>query len=899
MDAARRLDAALSGRYAIEREIGAGGMATVYLARDLKHNRKVALKVLNAELGAVLGTERFLSEIETTANLQHPHLLPLFDSGEAGGLLFYVMPYVEGESLRARLERERQVPVEEAVRIATAVASALDYAHRHDVIHRDLKPENILLHDGQPVIADFGIALAVSKAGGARITQTGLSLGTPQYMSPEQATGDRVLDARTDIYSLASVLYEMLTGEPPHTASTSQAIIARVLTEAPRPIRASRPNVPVHVEAAVLKSLEKLPADRFASAGELVRALGDASFRHTTGLGVSVGGADAVPLVLRGWKRATAGLAAVAVLATALAAWGWLRAPPHPPPPIERFELNFPRGFVPAAIGGPSIAVSPDGSRIVYVGTDSTGARWLYARGIGERSATQLAGTRGALQPFFSPDGEWVAFSVAGGTMGLPQSAGRLYRVSLVGRGSVPIAELPRGLMGGGSWGAGDTIIFSDVLDLYRVAASGGRPERIATRPAGRGLVYYRFPELLPDGRHVVFTQMEGASATLAVLSLEDGVVRSLEQPGVGPRWVDGGFLTFVQADGTLFAAPFDARRARFRGSPEPIVQNVMSGVSQGSSLGVSRSGVLAFLTGSGTAPLEVVMVDRQGRVERLPLPPAAYAQPRLSPDGRRLAVTVRYAIGTAASGDAWVGELSGRGFTRVTYDSMSLTPEWLPDGRRISVNRAGSGVGLYAIATDGSGTTDTIMVRPTATWEVQYTPDGRRMAFRETVSPNDRDIWIAPVDTPASARPFIRTPYNEWHIALSHDGRRLAWVSNETGAEEVYIRAFEESGPRWRVSTAGGREPRWSPDGRELFYRTGDSLMVVRIGTADEPDIGAPRLLFTGRFASSATNIWYDVHPDGNRFVFLREPSEGESAPALHVLLHWFDQRRARRSGR
>jgi serine/threonine-protein kinase len=273
MDVAARLSSVLSDRYRIEREIGAGGMATVYLARDLKHNRKVALKVLRPELGAVLGVERFLSEIEVTANLQHPHLLPLFDSGEAAGLLFYVMPFVQGESLRDRLKRERQLPVDEAIRIAVAVASALDYAHRHNVIHRDLKPENILLHDGQPLVTDFGIALAITHAGGTRVTQTGLSLGTPQYMSPEQATGDRVIDARTDIYSLAAVLYEMLTGEAPHTGSTVQAIIAKVLTDKPRHVRHLRDTVPEHVDAALMRALAKLPADRFASASEFADAL--------------------------------------------------------------------------------------------------------------------------------------------------------------------------------------------------------------------------------------------------------------------------------------------------------------------------------------------------------------------------------------------------------------------------------------------------------------------------------------------------------------------------------------------------------------------------------------------------------------------------------------------------
>ena len=268
-----RLTVSLSSRYAIEREIGEGGMATVYLARDLRHDRHVALKVLKPDLGAVLGVERFLSEIKVTANLQHPNLLPLFDSGEADGLLYYVMPFVEGESLRSRLDREKQLPIEEAIRISIAIANALGYAHSHGVIHRDLKPENILLQAGQPVIADFGIALAVSKAGGNRITQTGLSLGTPAYMSPEQATGDRVIDARSDIYSLGAMTYEMLTGEPPHTGNTSQAVIARMLTEKPRPIRTTRAAVPEDGETTVKRALEKLPADRFSDVREYSEGL--------------------------------------------------------------------------------------------------------------------------------------------------------------------------------------------------------------------------------------------------------------------------------------------------------------------------------------------------------------------------------------------------------------------------------------------------------------------------------------------------------------------------------------------------------------------------------------------------------------------------------------------------
>src|SRR6266705_3942807 len=268
-----RLTTALAGRYAIDRELGAGGMATVYLARDLKHDRDVALKVLRPELAAVLGAERFLQEIRISARLDHPHILTLIDSGESDGFVWYVLPYVRGESLRNKLTREQQLAIEEAVRIATQVASALDYAHHHGVIHRDIKPENILLHEGEAVVADFGIALALREAGGPRLTESGLSLGTPQYMSPEQATGGRALDARSDVYSLAAVVYEMLAGEPPHTGPTVQAVIAKLLTETPMRLRVRRDRVPEALEHAVAQALAKLPADRFASAAEFTRVL--------------------------------------------------------------------------------------------------------------------------------------------------------------------------------------------------------------------------------------------------------------------------------------------------------------------------------------------------------------------------------------------------------------------------------------------------------------------------------------------------------------------------------------------------------------------------------------------------------------------------------------------------
>src|SRR6476660_6410329 len=347
-----RLQLALADRYRIEGEIGAGGMATVYLAQDLRHDRRVALKLLRPELSAVIGAERVLAGIKLTANLQHPHILPLFDSGEAvvdnpegaQRFLFYVMPFVEGESLRARLNREKQLPVADALRIATEVAGALDYAHRHGVIHRDIKPENILLHDGSALVADFGIALAANKAGGNRMTETGMSLGTPHYMSPEQAMGEREITARSDVYALGCVLYEMLTGAPPFDGATAQAVVARVLTESPRSLRPQRKSIPPQVEAAVLTALEKLPADRFESAKTFADALADPGYGGgLIGTGTTV--SRAAPRSGTSARRVL--VPAVAALACAIAgiAAGWVAWHPRSPrfpPVVLRYSLVLP-----------------------------------------------------------------------------------------------------------------------------------------------------------------------------------------------------------------------------------------------------------------------------------------------------------------------------------------------------------------------------------------------------------------------------------------------------------------------------------------------------------------------------------------------------------------------------
>jgi eukaryotic-like serine/threonine-protein kinase len=492
-----RLQVALADRYRIDAEIGAGGMATVYLAQDLRHDRKVALKLLRPELSAVIGAERFLAEIKLTANLQHPHILPLFDSGEADSFLFYVMPFVAGETLRNRLVREKQLPVPEAVRIATEVASALDYAHRHGVVHRDIKPENILLHEGQAMVADFGIALAASKASDDRMTETGMSLGTPHYMSPEQAMGAREITARSDVYALGAVLYEMLTGDPPFTGSTAQAIVARVVTETPRPLLPQRHTIPPHIEAAVLTALEKLPADRFGTAAAFAAALADPKYASAT----TVASPVAVLRARRRWdtvRLATFGIAGLAIVA---ALWGWLR--PIPIPPVNRFSifLRSSEELRPQGTAG-NLAISPDGLKLVYIGPSEGGTR-LWLREHDKLRSAPIPGTEGAVSPFFSPDGRQLGFI----------RNGRTVRVLSL-EGGPPLTLSDSINSSGGDWGADGYIYIEVDSGLGRIRATGGPVEPVYNMSAQRREVGAEWPDVLPGGRGLIFSaSARGANA--------------------------------------------------------------------------------------------------------------------------------------------------------------------------------------------------------------------------------------------------------------------------------------------------------------------------------------------------------------------------------------------------
>ena len=850
-DPVSRLNAALSGRYRVERELGEGGMATVYLAEDLKHHRKVALKLLRPELAAVVGAGRFLAEIETTASLQHPHILPLFDSGEADGLLFYVMPHVEGESLRDRLDREHQLPVDDAVRIAANVAEALDYAHAHGVIHRDIKPANILLQAGKPVISDFGIALAVNAGGAGRLTETGLSLGTPHYMSPEQATGDQTVGPATDIWALGCVLYEMLVGEPPYTGGTPQAVLGKIITaEVASPTDARR-SVPPNVDAAIRKALEKVPADRFRSAGDFARALADAGFRHSLAAGRVAGGAA------RGhWNRLTTGFAALAAfLAIGLV---WVLADSRSPAArgVARFDLTPAEGQRLPLVPGVEFSLTPDGSRVVFVGTAPDVGTQLWQRAVDDLEAVRIPGTEDALGPSVSPDGRSVAF----------QAAGEIMRISL--DGGPPVA-LATGIVA--TWGPDGMIYFSQGDVIHRVDPAGGPSEAVTTPTEGR---QHRYPSVLPDGRGLLVSITAGgpapAESRIAVVGPEGGEAREI-LTGTMARYSPTGHVIFTSADGTLMAAPFDARRLEVTGPSVALIDGVVVKSGSASQFMLSESGALLYAVG-GSGTSELMWVGRDGRAE--PVDPQwqdDFAFPSLSPDGTRLAVT----IGTEDTRNIWVKQLDLGPSLRLTLEGdQNDLPTWGPDGQSVMYrsNQAGSSWDLWTKRADGSAPAALVLDVDDAVMDSHWAADGVWLVYA-TASGDDPDIFAAR-PREGSPIPVAVTRFRELAPALSPDGRWLAYTSNETGTYEVHVVPFPDaSGAKWLVSTGGGAEPVWSRDGRELFYRNrqGD-VVAVPVETETTFSAGTARTLFSALgYRAHVNHRQYDVTPDGERFIMLR----------------------------
>jgi serine/threonine-protein kinase len=865
-------------------------MATVYLAHDLRHDRKVALKVLRPELSAVVGADRFLQEIKLTANLQHPHILPLHDSGQVDGHVFYVMPYVEGESLRARLQREKQLSIEEALDITKGVASALDYAHRRGVIHRDIKPENVLLFDGQAVVADFGIALAVSHAGGHRMTETGLSIGTPQYMSPEQAMGERELTVRSDVYALGAVLYEMLVGEPPFTGPTAQAIVAKVITEKAPRILAYRDTVPAHIDAAVRKALAKLPADRFTSAHEFAEALAGARARGKAddaaerpddlerSMAVTSGvRRQGMPRwrIVAPWVVGAAFGFAMAVLG--LKAFGHA---PASPMVTTRFTVALPPGAeVDETQGAPRL--SPDGSRLVLLMSLRDTNR-LFIRRMDSLQVSQIPGTERAGWPFFSPDGRWLGFVQRHRVRRLPLDGG-------------PVAELTDGDWNG-AFGPDGALYSTPEYNtgLSYLAPGASRPRALTTPDSTRNELGHWAPRLLPDGKTLLFTNysLPLPKANIEAMSLGSGKRKVVVEGAMDGRYA-GGFLFFVRG-AAVYAAPFDLRRLEVTGQAVPVLQDVAGSLSNGTAaFDVLENGTLAYIEESvANPPRMLVWVDRSGVERPARLQGAVYHFPRLSPDGKRIAV------GIAENGvrNLWVYEIERDVLQRITSEqASSLGPIWSPDGRWLYWTRESPVFDLYRRPSNGAAPEELLLASRSDKHPSGISPDGKQLLFRHDHGASS-DIGYVEVDAPAKQiRTFIPGSFVQGQAVFSPDGRWVAYQSAESGRSEVYLVSYPDpSRVRHQVSTGGGEQPMWTRRGRELVYRDGARMIAVTVDPVTGTT-GRPAVLFSGDYMGlDEQQTWYDVTPDGQRFLMVKAPA---NAPPQYVVIvtNWLREVRAK----
>ncbi len=839
-----RLTAALADRYRIERELGQGGMATVYLAEDLRHHRQVALKVLKPELAAVIGAERFLQEIRTTANLQHPHILPLHDSGKVDGTVFYVMPFVQGESLRDRLTRDKQLPVDEAMRVAREVADALGYAHERGIIHRDIKPENILLQRGHALVADFGIALAASKTGGSRMTETGMSLGTPHYMSPEQAMGDRDLGPRSDVYALGCVCYEMLCGEPPFTGPTPQAIVARVMTEAPRSLCSQRQTVPENVEAAVLQALEKLPADRFGTAAEFAAALGQPGFTRAT-----VAAPRAMPGAGAGvWKKLTIGFAALAaLLVVALLASRQSAEPVSTPGPVLRFEVQVPDSL--AAVG---VTLLPDGTGLLV---QATSRAYLYRF----RDMSWTAVPRPELKEFvgsrLSPDGRMVAFV----------DEARALKVAPMAGGSV------RTLADGARGARWETDGF-----IYFTRRSAGRDRLVRVRPEGGALEELVITAdssrrlatgvLLPGGR-VTYTEAPSPDGWQDALSLAvDPAGGRIDTIALAPGSTMFGYaptghlLVYGRQD--IHAVAFDPATLSVLGAPVQLLSPIPIGASY-------NAGMLGYTV---TPPGGPALFNRMGQRRELPdaIAPNSWGFGyRTSPTGQAFAFW-RYQS-PADRWDVFTYQLPAGPLRRLTSDSAgeNTGPSWSPDGRMVRfVTGRQDKRSVYQVPWDASGAPALFLTRPGGPEVLDALPGGRLLA---QVSGNDLVLLGPKVND--SAVTLVAGGVEPESGRISPDGRWVAYSANELGRREVFVRPLDGSASRWQISRNGGDRPAWSRSGRELFFFFEDSIRVAAVSRGAGFQASEPRALFRLEYFPGFSG--FDVLP-GDSLLLLFANSSG-----------------------
>jgi len=868
------------GPYEIQSPLGAGGMGEVYRARDARLDRDVAVKVLSAKLSSdPASRQRLEREAKAISKLSHPHICTLHDIGHQDGVDFLVMELVEGETLDQRLTKGPLLPPEQTLRIAAQIAGALAKAHKLGIVHRDLKPSNVMLTKTGAKLMDFGLAkefgppplpdaLTAMTAEQSKLTAEGTIVGTFQYMAPEQLEG-KDADARTDIFALGALIYEMATGQPTFTGKSRASIIAAILSFEPEPMKALQPMRPSALERVVKKCLAKDPDERWQSASDLATEL----------IWIAEGGSQAgeaphAPTRNTKWQRVSWLLAATFFLLAVAGGAAWWKASNRRLPPMYFHS--------PVPFAANDLALSPDGRTLAMV-TYSTQANnyVLWTNEVGGRQTNSLVGTQGASYPFWSPDAKFIGFF----------ADGKLKKVDASGGQVQVLCDAPNGR--GGTWNRDGVIVFTPdgFGGLFRVSSSGGPPLEMTQLDAARFETSHRWPVFLPDGKHFLYLaanfagRLENNAIFLGALDSQER--RLLVSTSANAAYAEPGYLLYLR-DKTLVAQSFDRRRYVLSGEPHTLSDEVLYfPVVDRAVFSVSSGAVLVTQTGKGASLSQVTWFDRSGKPAGTVGMPGTYSNVRLSPDGRRVAVDQTDPDGRNV--DIWILEPDRGATTRLTFDpSYHATPIWSPDGKQIlfSVNRK-LGFQLHLKNADGSGSEDEVADFGTLSsinpWD--WSRDGKYALVRKA-----NELWY--LSWPERvAKPLLQVKWTVRNAQFSPDGRWMAYASNETGRMEIYVSPFPTGNGKWQVSSAGGEEPRWRQDGKELSYLSADGkMMAVPVKTGTSFEAGFPAALFQThrRQPVSAQDVFsYDVSGDGQRFLILSKVDEANPAP-LSVLLNW-----------
>jgi Tol biopolymer transport system component len=864
------------GVYHILDLLGVGGMGEVYRARDTKLGRDVAFKVLPLLFSAdPERLARFEREARLLASLNHPHIAAIYGFEETAGVHALVLELVEGPTL-AELIQRRPLPIAEAVRISHQIADALEAAHQRGIVHRDLKPQNIKVKpDGEVKVLDFGLAKAAMAAaddddGSPRSTASidgtreGIILGTTSYMSPEQSRGHAV-DKRSDIWAFGCVLYEMLTGRPAFAGETISDTLAAVLKQEPD-WQALPADTPPGIRSLLRRCLKKDPVDRLHDIAdariEIQEAIAEPAAMTPTG---PPRRAAARWMRLIPWVVA-AGSVAMALLVVQLGS----RGTGSPAGPVTRLDLDLPAG-VELWVYPPGVVLSPDGTRVAFVGV-FRGSRQLYTRRLDQFETVPIRGTENANAVFMSPDG---------GALGFITADLALKRVSLAD-GLVTTIEHDAEFSAGAAWGPDERITFVRAGALWQVPASGGPAKQITTIDSGKGELLHAWPSVIAQGRTLLFASITGTrrdASHIEALSLVTGQRRVIIESGTFPLYLRSGHLVFFR-DGALLGAPFDVDRLEVTGPVIRVLENLAVGTIMDAPLAaLSDAGSLTYAP-SDAGTTRLVWVSRQGVEQPITETPRRYQYPRLSPDGRRTAV--------ATAGDLWIQDIARATFTRLTSEQTvgNAFPIWTADGTRVLFRTS---TGMYWIAGDGSGHPQAIAGALSGDIPCSVAPDGDTLAFMRQNARTSRDIYVLSLRGRFGPRPVVSTPAFEGGAQFSPDGHWMAYASDESGQMHVYVRPFPGPDRRWHVSTQGGTQPLWSRNGKEIFYRVGNKMMVVDVSAGVDLILSQPRQLFEQRYVFQNVSLAnYDVSPDGQRFVMVRDEA---GSGRLNVVLNWTEE--------